>query len=54
MLKHEVEEWSKEHIENGAFIAAAIDLGYHYKQDGESPNALFNLSIINISADKNN
>jgi hypothetical protein len=53
-LKHEVEEWSKEHIDNGAFIAAAVDSGYHYKQDGDSPNALFNLSIINISADKNN
>jgi hypothetical protein len=32
--------------ENGAFIASAIDLGFRFKQDGDSPNALFDLSVI--------
>jgi hypothetical protein len=45
-LKHEVEAWANNYIENGAFIAAAIDLGYRFKQDGDSPNALFTLSVI--------
>ena len=45
-LKHEVEAWSRDSITNGAFIAAAIDSGYQYRQDGDSPNALFNVSVI--------
>jgi len=41
-LKHYVEEWAGEYVANGAFIQAAIELGYKYKRYG--PNAIFNMS----------
>lgn len=42
-LKHHVERWAKTYIYNGAFILAALEEGYNYKQDG--PNAIFNMSF---------
>jgi hypothetical protein len=45
-LKHKVEEWSKQYISNGAFISAAIKLGYEYIVCGnKGPNAIFNMSL---------
>lgn len=46
-LKHLVENsLSNEYISNGAFIQAAIELGYKYERDGK--NAYFNMSFIKI------
>lgn len=46
-MKHIIEDWAGVYISNGAFIAAAIDLGYRYKQPQgtKSPNAVFNMSL---------
>jgi hypothetical protein len=44
-LKHRVEGWAEEYIPNGAFIFAAITLGYRVKPVGEL-NALFNLKLV--------
>ena len=43
-LKHSVEKWSRDYIPNGAFIKAAIELGYKYEEFG--PNAIFNMSFV--------
>jgi hypothetical protein len=43
-LKGFVEKSSSEYISNGAFIRAAIDLGYTYRVS--SPNAYFNMSFV--------
>ena len=47
-LKHRAEDWQYErvhqYVSNGAFIQAAVNLGYRYKRD--SPlNAYFNMGI---------
>jgi hypothetical protein len=43
-LKHDVERDVGEYISNGAFIRAAIELGYKYKV--KSPNAWFAMTLI--------
>ena len=49
-LKDMVEAWAKEsgrgnqYVSNGAFIAAAIHMGFDLKPDLDSPNARFNIS----------
>lgn len=43
-LKHVVERNTNTYISNGAFIKAAIDLGYKYKQ--YDLNASFNMSFV--------
>jgi len=43
-LKHAVERNNSNYISNGAFIQAAIDLGYSYRVSG--PNAFFNMSFV--------
>ena len=49
-LKHIVEKSSKIYISNGAFIKAAIELGYNYKKN--NLNAFFSISFV--KAKKNN
>lgn len=49
-LKHMVEAWAKkaglgdEYVSNGAFVAAAIHMGFDWKCDFDSPNVRFNIS----------
>jgi len=43
-LKGLVEKDTSTYISNGAFIKAAIELGYEYKENGK--NAYFNMSLI--------
>ena len=43
-LKHRVERDVKTYISNGAFIRAAIELGYKYKV--KSPNAWFAMAFL--------
>jgi|SRR5215203_473391 len=43
-LKHVVERDVEEYISNGAFIKAAIELGYKYKV--KSPNAWFAITVF--------
>jgi hypothetical protein len=43
-LKHDVERDVGKYISNGAFIRAAIELGYKYKV--KSPNALFAMTFL--------
>jgi glyoxalase superfamily protein len=49
-LKHMVEAWAKKtgrddyYVSNGAFIAAAIHMGFEWKPDFDSPNVRFNIS----------
>lgn len=49
-LKHMVEAWAKRtgrddyYVSNGAFIAAAIHMGFEWQQDFDSPNVRFNIS----------
>jgi len=45
-LKGLVEKDTSTYISNGAFIKAAIELGYEYKENGK--NAYFNMSLINL------
>lgn len=42
-LKHYVEDWADHYIPNGAFIQAAIELGFIFEVSG--PNAWFNMSF---------
>jgi len=42
--KHMVEHASNRYITNGAFIAAAIHLGFNYKKYRNSPNVTINIS----------
>ncbi len=44
-LKHVVERWAGEYVSNGAFIQAALDLGYSIHRIDNSPNAVFNMSF---------
>lgn len=46
-LKHKVEKWAEDtdYISNGAFIQAAVDLGYEYRRIRNSPNAFLNMSF---------
>lgn len=49
-LKHLVEAWAKKagykdtYVSNGAFIAAAVHMGFDWKPDFDSPNVRFNVS----------
>jgi len=43
-LKDEVEGWASHYVSNGAFIAAAIHLGYKTGRVGDSPNVCLNIS----------
>jgi len=47
-LKHAAEHWLNEYVSNGAFIQAAVNLGYKYKRDG--PNAYFNMAFPKYSS----
>ncbi len=51
-MKHIAEDWAGSYVSNGAFIAAAIDLGYRYKQaqGKKNPNAIFNMSLKGYEA----
>ncbi|MDA0244636.1 MAG: hypothetical protein OT477_14550 [Chloroflexi bacterium] len=51
-LKHKVEKWAEKYVCNGAFIQAAIDLDYDYKQIGNTPNAVFNMSFPRKGTEK--
>lgn len=42
-LKHTVERWADLYISNGAFIQAAIELGYNYKRVQNGLNANFDM-----------
>ena len=42
-LKHVVENWANLYISNGAFIQAAVNLGYRYARTGL--NASFNMRL---------
>lgn len=44
--KHVVEKWANTYISNGAFIQAAVNLGYKYKQVG--PNAVFKMKVSRL------
>lgn len=46
-LKHKVEMWAEDtsYVSNGAFIKAAVDLGYKYRRIRDTPNAFFNMSF---------
>jgi len=44
-LKHAVEHWAGEYVSNGAFIKAALDLGYRVSPISDSPNAYFNITL---------
>lgn len=49
-LKHMVEKWARktgrgdQYVSNGAFIAAAIHMGFDWKPVFDSPNVMFNIS----------
>jgi hypothetical protein len=43
-LKHDVEKEAGDYVSNGDFIAAAIDLGYEFRQVEDSPNAVFKMA----------
>jgi hypothetical protein len=50
VLKHVVERWADNYVTNAAFIQAAINLGYTYKNAARpgyrlTPNAMFNMSL---------
>ena len=44
-LKHVVEDFFQFYITNGEFIQAAINQGYRFIRQGNSPNAFFNMSF---------
>ncbi len=43
--KHTVERWAERYISNGAFITAAIELGYRWRRVMNGPNAIFALRM---------
>ena len=45
-LKHRVEEWAKIYVSNGAFIKAAVNLGYRIKVIDNGPNAYFGIKLF--------
>jgi hypothetical protein len=46
-LKHKVEKWSGRYVSNGAFILAAVNMGYDVQVAGNrSPNAVFNMRLL--------
>ena len=47
-LKHKVEKWVGFYIPNGAFIQAAVELGYDYKRVRKGLNANFNMSFPRV------
>ena len=44
-LKHVVEKCQREYISNGAFIRAAMNLGYRVETISGSPNCYFNMEF---------
>lgn len=50
-LKHLAENWNSglpencKYVSSGAFIQAAVNLGYNYARIGNSQNALFNMRV---------
>ena len=51
-LKHRVEQWpgrESKYVSNGAFILAALELGYTYKRIQNGPNAFFNMSFVKLN-----
>lgn len=46
-LKHVVERWADEYVCNGAFIQAAVDLGYKISRISgrDCPNCVFNMAF---------
>ncbi len=44
-LKHVVERWAGEYVSNGAFIQAALELGYSVRRTEDTPNAVFNMEF---------
>jgi hypothetical protein len=44
-FKHLVKRWAGRYISNGAFIAAAIELGYKWRRVMNGPNAIFALRM---------
>jgi hypothetical protein len=42
--KHDVQRWADEYISNGAFIAAALGMGYKARTMECSPNMHFNIT----------
>jgi len=51
-LKHAVEAARRQYVSNGAFIQAAIELGYKYKRcrKPDGPNACFNMSFKRLKS----
>lgn len=49
-LKHVVEKSSNTYISNGAFIKAALEMGFKYKKN--DLNAFFNMSFVNAKKNK--
>jgi uncharacterized protein YozE (UPF0346 family) len=46
-LKHRVERWSGSYVSNGAFILAALNMGYEfYPFQEQSPNVVFNMRLF--------
>ena len=46
-LKHRVEQWSGSYVSNGAFILAALNMGYEFQAfQGRNPNAIFNMRLF--------
>jgi len=43
-LKHTVEGWARQYVTNGAFMQAAVNLGYRYRQVTKY-NASFNMRV---------
>lgn len=53
--KHDVENWKAKggepaHVSNGAFIAAAIGLGFKFKIQDDGPNVYFAFSAKSLKA----
>ena len=45
-LKHRVEDWADTSVSNGAFIKAAVNLGYRTKAIDNGPNAYFGMKLF--------
>lgn len=44
-LKHQAEGWAGGYVSNGAFIVAALMLGYEARRFPGSPNCAFNMDV---------
>lgn len=45
-FKHRVEDWADTYVSNGAFIQAALNLGYPIKVIDDGPNAYFGIKLL--------